>query len=165
MDKATKIRIGAIGLFVVLFVFSANNYRFSPTGMVVADIYDLDYALENLDELKDKYNTNIDRVPNFVKTIFGNEKMKVEVTRLDGTITTLSVETKKGMIETVTKEEFDKYTLNVWIGERTINEVMEAEDQIERLKQAIDNEEVRYQALRFKTRIKIWFSKIFLAFI
>lgn len=161
MLKKRTIIIALILIFILTVLFS-SNYRFSPTGMVVSDVYNLDYVLNNLNEFKDKYNSNIDKVPGFVKIMFGDEKIDLIITKIDETKVKLSVETKNGLVEKATTEQFDEYTLNVWVDERTINEIIESEDQIMRLKQALDNEEIKYEALTFKTSLKTGISKIIL---
>ena len=163
MDISVKKRIAIILGVILLVILWGNQYRFSPTGMVVQNLYNLDYTLDHLDEIKDIYNQNIDKVPNFAKTIFGNEKMDIQIQRRDETTARISIETKNAVIKQMTTSAFDSYTLKVKIDENTINSIINSKYQVARLKQAIDNKEIEYKALRFKTSMKIRLSKIFLS--
>lgn len=156
--KLLAILVLVFGLYLI-----ADSYSFSPTGMVVEDMTDLDYALENKDLLVEQYNANLEDVPNFVKTIFGNEKMDVTIEKENREVIKLSVETRKGRIVKITEDRFNDYTLEVTIKEKTVNKIISSEDQIASLKKAIDAGEIRYKALSFGTTVKTGISRIFLS--
>jgi len=149
--------------FAGSFIILANDYSFSPTGMVVKDIDNLDYALSNLETIRLAYNQNIDKVPNFVKTVCGNEKIKAVVTRDNGSKVVLSIETNKAVITQLTDKEFDSYTLEVYCSEKTINDIISSDDQVSSLKKALDSKEIVYKSLRLKTSIKTGISRVFLS--
>ena len=160
MDDISKFKVGVITVFLISILSLTYSYSFPPTGMAIG--YDLDYALNNLDQTKQAYNDNIESIPKFIKTIFGDEKINATITRLDGSIVRLSAETENAMITTLTKNELEEYTLNVWVDEATIDDIKNADNQVERLQQALDDDEIRYDSLRFTTSIKTGLSRIFL---
>lgn len=161
MDKKRAYLVLAILLSIIVL---QDNYSFNPTGMVTAEMKSLDYALNDLDNLQATYNRNLDRVPSFAKTIFGNENIKLVITREDGSILTLSLVTEKAVLKTITKQELEEYTLEVRTTEQTIEAIKNSPNQIERLKQAIKDKEIAYKALRFRTRVKTGLSRVFLLF-
>lgn len=165
MDDAKK---RATILVLILFTVGsllvvADSFKFSPTGMVTAELSTYEQAMQNTDALKDLYNQNLDKVPKFVRTVFGNEKILLEIDMLDGNTNSMSLQTEKGRIKTLTKEKLSEYTLKIRTSEKTINEIMVSEDQVTRFKQAIDNKEITYEALRMRTSVKVGMSKMFLS--
>lgn len=147
---------------ILAILVLANNYSSMPTVFAVADLKNLDYSLAHLDELKLEYNNQIDRVPNYAKTIFGNERIIVYITRLDGSRVVLSAETKNGELLTLTTNSFSNYTMEVRVSEKTIDDIESAPKPADRLMAALTQKEIDYKALRFSTSAKIWFSRIFL---
>lgn len=163
MNKDLRLKIVGIALLFVIVLLLGDSYRTTPIGMAIAQGRNLDFALNNLNGLQKEYNANIDKVPKFIKTLFGDEKINVTITRSNGTIAQLSVETENGIIKEISTESFEEYTLNIWVAEEIINEIINAEEQTARLKQALDDKEITYKALRFTTAFKLAVSKIFLA--
>lgn len=161
MKKENNITIITI-IIMATFSLALLIRLDSPTGMIVADTYDFDYALNNLDSIKNDYNNNLQNIPGFLKSLFGNEIIDLKITRTDGTVEQLSMVTKKGVIQNLTKDRLERYTLELNVSEDTINEIMESEDQITSIKDALDSEAIKYRSLAFGTRMKIGISRFFL---
>jgi hypothetical protein len=160
--KLRPFHLFSILMIAGLFLFVSENYKFSPTGMVVAEISNAEQALGNLDTSRDLYNNNIERVPSFVKTIFGNERLNVTVTRDNGNLDHVSIETENGLITTITRGSFDAYTMDMRVSEKTINDIAGSNDQASQLKQALDNGEITYTPRTVASTVKTGMAKIFL---
>ncbi len=158
MHKKEKsiLMMGLLVLFIVTVLFTPNH---GVTGMVVN--LDIEKALENPDQVKDMYNANLENIPSFAKTMFGSEVIDLEIIKKDGTSESLSIKTKKGAIETISKQRFkeEDYTLKVKVTEYLMNDIANSDDQVARFKQALDNDEITYDSLRFITAVKMISAK------
>ena len=159
------LRLKPLHLFTLvmltLLVFSIGN-SYSFTGMVVAPVNSIDDALKHPEAVKDQYNANFEKVPNIVKTIFGNEVINLTITRTNGTISSLSLVTQKGKMAMVSVTPLQKYTLDVQVSEATINAIANDKDPTGRLKQALQDNEIKYQARRITTSFKTGFARLML---
>jgi hypothetical protein len=153
-----RIWVVAAAFAVLLLFVLTDSYRFSPTGRFV----DVEDAVHHLDVAQKDYNANIQNVPNFVKTLFGNERINGTITMLDGSTAHVSAETKDGAIVNLTTDNWDSYTIDVQTTEKTVNDIAQAPDQVARLRQALDQKEINYQSRSIMTSIKTGLASIFL---
>lgn len=140
----------------IIFLFLTSP---SYTGKII-EINSLDDVMNNLDRIKTEYNNNLEYVPGFVKTIFGNEIINISVNRNNEQIINLGIETEDGKI-TKLSNITSPYTMNVWLNEETFEKILKSDNQIDTLKESLDNKEINYQGLRFPTKIKTGFAKFF----
>jgi hypothetical protein len=132
----------------VLAVVSSPRY----TGNVVR-VPDTKYLLDNSDEVKDEYNANIDNIPGFFKTLFGNEIITLNVKMDDGSDEVLYIKTRKGKITSI-DDVLENSTLLVWADENTIDNISASDDQIKAINKALKDDKLSYEAVSFKTKLK-----------
>jgi hypothetical protein len=118
-------------------------------------------ALEmpEIGQIKDDYNNNIDKIPKFVKRLIGTERINCYIETEEGEITFYAM-TKKGMIEELEEGELDDPTLIVRTSDATIEAIMEAEDPVARLKKAMKDKELTYEAQSFGKKLKWGFNRM-----
>ncbi|MBW2992759.1 hypothetical protein KY345_06090 [Candidatus Woesearchaeota archaeon] len=150
------ILISAAVLFLLAVIISFQNP--GATGYIVKND-SLNYYLDNPETAMNEYNSNIDNVPSFVKAIFGDERINAEIELAEGS-RRYGIVTEKGIIMNVTEGYIEEHTLEVYTTEETVNKIIEAEDQVEALREALDNKEIEYKAVKVKTKIKTFFAKI-----
>ena len=159
-----KLDILFIAILLAVFTFAvADNMTFSPTGHVVSDFSNANAVISNIDSAKEQYNNNLDQVPGFVKSMFGNERINLTMTMADGSIKHFSIVTRKGYVENISVDYFNDYTMDVSISEKTANDIISSKNQIGRLRQALNDKEIEYHSHRFKTSIKTGTSRFFIS--
>lgn len=156
------LHVFAVVVLLGAVLFIADGYTFSATGRVVSE-WDVDSAVQNLAVVRQEYNLNLENVPNFVKSLFGNERINLTIARQDGSVVSLGLVTRDGRMEMLGTEELDDYTMDVQAPEAAIEAITSADDQPARLKQALDTGEIRYQARTFKTAVKVAVSRMVLS--
>ena len=108
----------------------------------------------DLETVKQDYNAKFEQVPGFIKTLIGTERINCYITLDNGELMTLSAVTNKGMIEELAKGEQEGPTLIVNTTQQTIQSILDSEDPFERLKQALKDDEISYQATSFGKKVK-----------
>jgi hypothetical protein len=119
---------------------------------------------ETLDEYKDIANQNSDRLPDFVKNLAGNQDINVYIDRQDAESYNLSIQTNSTMIENVEDSSLDQPDIETWTSTRVIENVSESDQPVERIKTAINEEDIEYQANDTWTKIKLFFAETFMNF-
>lgn len=153
-----------IGIILLAFVFViADSLALSPARYTMGDFGDVNSIMNNIDAAKEEYNSNIDQVPGFVRSIFGNERINLTMDMEDGSMKHFSIETRRGYVETITEDLFDTYTMDVFLTESTANKIINSENQIKSLRQSLDSYEITYKPHRFKTFVKTFVSMLFIS--
>jgi hypothetical protein len=116
--------------------------------------------MPELDQVKEDYNSNIENIPGFVRKLIGTERINCYVETEGGDEVILSAITEKGMIEELKLEELEEPTMIVHTSEATIEAILEAEDPVAMLKQALKNDELTYKAQGFTKKLKWGFNSM-----
>lgn len=141
----------------LLGILASSIYSPSYTGNVVG-VIDTKYLLDNTEEVMQDYNSNLENIPGFIKHIFGNELIRLNITLNNGSERILYIKTEKGKMLYINKTESDKPSLNVWTDEETIDGIASAEDQVDSFNSALKNKKIIYEAVKFKTKAKTIFA-------
>jgi hypothetical protein len=115
-----------------------------------------------LGQFKDNYNDNIDKVPGFVKRILGSERINALVLLENGDQLNISLVTKKAAIESLDYGMLENPTLIIRTTEKTIMDIIAADNPGKRFKEALNNKEITYEAQTFFKKIKWGFNSLFL---
>ena len=155
-----KVKVHTVLIVLVLAsVFTFDNAFVLITGNVVGED-NLRNFLSNLDEATILINSNIDRLPNFVKNIFGNEKVNVEIKMNDGSTLVLGVETAEGKVIKLFKGEIDDPTLKVEVSEDVLTSIANSRDPVNGFISALSSDQIKYESLRAKTSIKTGIGRL-----
>ncbi len=152
MEKNDLILISSTILFLLL-VFIMLIKAPAYTGKVI-EINNLDDALNNLDELKDGYNTKADGLPGFISRIFGNEVMRIEIMRRNGSVEEIDLKTVAGKAVKV-DDVNESCTMEINTNEDTFDKILSSENQLDAFRKSLDKKEISYKALKFKTKLKV----------
>ena len=145
-------------VIILLFSLFLNRYSLEYSGNVVKD-FSTREALEDLDKIKQTVNSNTEKFPNFVKTVFGNERINIILKMNDGSIVNLWMETENAKIINLAYGELDNPTLVVETSEDTLNRIGKSEKPIDEFLFAINNGEIRYEAKKITSGIKTGIGK------
>jgi hypothetical protein len=141
------------------------NELIDSLDQVSDDDYDFDYIINNTLEAKNLFNDNFNKVPEAVKKLFGNEKILFIIEDVDTNVTTnLSANFKKGLIENLTLDDFEKYTLEIRLYKNNVNSIFSSKDPVSYLKKAIADKDITYKGKGFVGSIKFFFVKLFSGF-
>ncbi len=125
---------------------------------------DIDEYLENHDKLIEDYNKNIDSVPKILKKLFGDERIKIYLGHFEST-RTFSAETRNARLISFKEEEIENPTLVVYVNKETLDSIINSENPAASLTSALDSGEIKYEAVGIKTKIKLFFTSLFLKFL
>lgn len=110
------------------------------------------------EKIKTVFNDNIDQVPGIVITLFGDEQINVHVSDVkeisQGSDVILGVSMQDGLIESVKEGELENPTMNAYLTEETLLELLWSTDPFNDLSIALDEGKVTYKAVTFGGKIK-----------
>lgn len=109
---------------------------------------------EGLKEIKGEYNNQSDKVPGFVSTIVGGEKLNFRVE--NGTTNeTVGIAFEGKEITTIRRGGIKDPTIEAWTDNETLNLVVESDDKYSELQEALNENEINYEANNLGTKVKI----------
>lgn len=100
-------------------------------------------------------------LPGFTKRLFGNEQMNIHVALEGGEEVVIGMVTEKGMIKSVEKGELTKPTLNVYMSQETIQDILSSDNQLQTFQEALKNKEITYKAVGLRKKIKFGLLSLF----
>ncbi len=115
-------------------------------------------VVEELDRIKTIYNENVESVPGFVTTLFGNEQINIYVSEVkqinDVGEAIYSISMKEGVMENIQEGAIEEPTMNAYLSEETLLKLLWSEDPFNDFKAALDEGSVTYQAVTLTGKIK-----------
>ncbi|MFH0978812.1 MAG: hypothetical protein V1837_05925 [Candidatus Woesearchaeota archaeon] len=110
------------------------------------------------------YNSNIDNVPGFVKSIIGTERINCHISLDDGSTLNVMATSSKGKLESLDFGELENATMIVKTSEATISKITSADNPITELKKALSDKEITYEPQGFMKKVKWGFVSFALKF-
>ncbi len=129
-----------------------------------ASAQNIDEYLEDHDKLIEDYNKNIDSVPKVLRKLFGNERIVIYLGNFEST-RTFSAETKNARLMSFKEEEIENPTLIVYVNKQVLDSIISSENPIASVTSALESGEIKYKAVGIKTKIKLFFTSLFLKFL
>lgn len=140
------MKFGYTALFLIAGIFVFSNAAYAHG--------ELDLESLDLEKLVETYNQNLEKVPGFVKNIFGNEKINLYI---DGELF-VGLAGEGGKIDEYKKGGIDKPTMKVLTTSDTIDKLIDGD---KTLLEAVKDKSVSYEGVGFIGKIKFGFIKIF----
>jgi len=125
---------------------------------------DIDEYLDDHDKLIGDYNKNIDSVPKVLRKLFGNERIVIYLGNFEAT-RAFSAETKNAMLISFKEEEIENPTLIVYVNKQALDSIISSENPTASVTSALESGEIKYKAVGLKTKIKLFFTSLFLKFL
>lgn len=125
--------------------------------LLVSFVSALDIEKE-AEKIKTIFNDNIDQVPGIVIALFGNEQINVyvsdvkEISQESDVI--IGVSMQEGLIESVKEGELEKPTMNAYLTEETLLDLLWSTDPFNDFSAALDEGKITYKAVTFTGKIK-----------
>ena len=111
-------------------------------------------VVPNLADIKDSYNSNLDKIPGFVKTILGSERINVVVHLDDDSLLKFQAITKDGSITTLDYGELENATIIVSTSEKVINTIQASSNPVNALELALDNNDIKVEPQTFAKKVE-----------
>ena len=125
--------------------------------LILANIgyaHEIDLSTFDVEELVKTYNVNLEKMPSFMKSTFGNERIDVYI---DGE-QFVGFVGKNGNITEYKKGGVDKPTMKIYTTSETIGHLIEGE---KTLLEAVKDKSIQYEGVGVINKIKFGFIKIF----
>ncbi len=138
-------------LFVLILSVATAAETFEPREIV-----------SELSENKELVNASIEQmeIPETLKQLFGNETTNVFIEMQNGTTETVGVKTKNAKIEEIVYNGLEEPTLKVYTSEETIMEIMDADEPIDAVVDALAAGKIRHEGTDLVSAIKFGFIGI-----
>ena len=118
-----------------------------------------------VDSLKDEYNSQIDEVPGFLKSIVGSQKINLYVdSSINGTAEnmTFGLDMSNAVLSSVNEEGFEDTTLEVWIDDSNIQEISDSGNPLNTTSRLLKQDKIRYESHGIVNSFKISLASLFL---
>lgn len=116
----------------------------------------------NVSEYTDEINSHSDQLPGFVKDIVGGEDINIYIDREDKEQYNLSISMDGMDVKNLSTTQMAEPTLEVWTSEDIIQKIVEADEPVTEMKDAINNGDIEYDAKKNWTKVKLFFANIFM---
>jgi hypothetical protein len=103
----------------------------------------------------DAYNNNIDKAPAILKSIFGDEKINMNITRDDGSLFRAGMEVVNARIERTVDGGWNDPTIIITTTESAINNVRRSNDPIAAFQEQRDLGQINFEAKGLLTKAKL----------
>lgn len=103
----------------------------------------------------DLYNSGVENAPGVVKTLLGDERIQVEITRADGTSLVAGLETKNAVIVNAIEGEIEDPTIVLEASEEAVVGVYQAEDPVAAFEEAKKEGEISVRGTTFTSKLKV----------
>jgi hypothetical protein len=141
------------GLILLTIIFNST--------MVFAENKDIRYYYDNIDEIKVDFVNNIEQLPKIIQKSIKNDRMKLEIETTTDQLDIYIQKMKTGDYN-ITKEKIEN--VNVWLigKEETINRIIESEEPMAEINQALKSKELKIKTKGLFRSIKYKLAKLFI---
>lgn len=145
-------------LIIISFIVSYNRMSLNSFGAY--DPARTDKYINDPEQLRQAYNTNIMFVPFFLRWMIGDERVNVSFTRLDKSIAALAITTDNGLIKDIKKGQMEKPTMHFIANEATLEIIYESDDPVGDFEGAVKRDDIKTESETFLTSIKLAILKM-----
>ena len=137
--------------FIALFFVAASAEKSEVEQLVEA-------GAERIDEINFVLNTM--SIPTPLKQLFGNETVNVFVKMESGKMEKIGIRTKDAKIEEIKYRGLQKPTLNVFVSEETVREIIASEEPVQEIVKALQTGKISYHGVGIFNMLKFGFFSI-----
>lgn len=123
----------------------------------------------NLTSLKNTYNENTARVPEFLGSLIGDQNIAINLSNIENDQGMLEediigIKTDGKNISDIRWGDYNETTLKIWINQEDVNQLMETDQPLQTLKEMLKNGDVRYETYTLANKVKMTLMQVFLLF-
>jgi len=112
-------------------------------------------AFEDIQHAVEVYNLGAENAPDILKTLLGDERVQIEISKSDGSVLMAGLETKDGIIVNTTEGEIEDPTIVVNSTEDAITRVFKSDDPVAAFQEANDLGEISIEGTTWKAKAKV----------
>jgi hypothetical protein len=112
-------------------------------------------AFEDIQHGVEVYNLGAENAPDILKTLLGDERVQIEISKSEGTVLMVGLETKGGVVVNTTKGEIEDPTIVVNATEDAITRVCESGAPVAAFQEAQARGEISVRGTTFTARLKV----------
>lgn len=135
---------------------------FAATGAAQTNTTTMDFDSYNLSEYEDTANQHTDELPGWIKDLVGGENINIYINEGQDDAFNLSIKMDGLKVQNMTDTALDNPDIEVWTSTEVIQNITESEDPVGDMQEAINNDEIRYEANDTWTKIKLFFTDFFI---
>lgn len=109
----------------------------------------------SLDQYITRYNSNVDKAPAILKTLFGSERVELNIALNNGGLFKVGVETNNGLVVRTVKGGIEDPTIQIQTKEDVIQTISHSSDPIKAFQQAKEAGDISITGNNFFTNLKI----------
>ena len=122
----------------------------------------------NLTHIQKEYNSRSDQVPDFVGALIGDQTITINLSQTQSTEDILKqdvigVKTEGVKTKEISYGVMENPTLELWITQKNIETLSKAENRQQKLKQMIQNRDIRYETNSLGMKIKVTVMNFFMS--
>ncbi len=112
-------------------------------------------TFEDIQHGAEVYNTGVETAPGVVKTLLGDERVQIEISRPNGTVLMAGLETKNAAIVKTVEGEIEDPTIVVVAEEDAIADIYGSEDPVTAFQQAQNQGRISIRGTTFTSKLKV----------
>lgn len=120
-----------------------------------ASASDAAITFESIEQVIEVYNASVENAPQVVKTLLGNEIVKVEITQDNGTALVLGLVAVNAEVVEIIEGEPEDPTIVAKAEQDALTRILESEDPVTVFQKARDDGEISIEGTDFWTNMKV----------
>lgn len=148
-----RTTLGFIIFGIIMMGLSVSAQETSAREMITTSFTSEGELETNLYPTLSRVNTDLRQLPTPVLTLFGNQRIRVDLTLSDGTRETLGIVTNANSIRTITRYAPRDATMGIKTDEETIKRIAFADDKAGMVIEAVNTGRLTYGAIRQEATI------------
>lgn len=105
-----------------------------------------------------QFNNNTAALPGFVKTLIGDQRINLHLT-VDGENRTIGIVMEGIQIKNTSEQPLDSPSLEVWLSEQAIADIMQSNSPIEEFSAKLQSGEISYQVNGTGNKVLFWVTR------
>ncbi|MFB6207760.1 MAG: hypothetical protein ABEJ69_00255 [Candidatus Nanohaloarchaea archaeon] len=122
------------------------------------------FSLDNIPAMQDEFNQNTDKLPGIARSLIGDQRINVEITRSEGEDVVLGVVTDGVKIAKINDTKVEDPTLEVSTSRATVTDILKSEKPAQTLRDKLRSGEIDYQVHGAFNKLKFFFVRLFAGF-
>lgn len=123
--------------------------------MLSFSIADAVFQSASIQDYVDTYNSRIDNAPDVLKGLLGDERVNIDITLNNGSVTSTGFVVEKARVEDIVKGGVEDPTITVVTTESAIDNIKSSDNPIGAFQKERDAGQVRIEGKNFASRVKL----------
>lgn len=156
-----------LGILVLSLSFTASAQEDSlePQNISLGEVEQIvDESSIDLEEVKEAFNSNTERVPSFAASLIGDQTLHIELAGTDLDNSSIGVKMEDMEVTDIQWEAFNGTTLEITVSQENLQEILSSPDPMHTAGQMLKQEDIEYRTVTFTNKIRFGLLKLFTGF-